>query len=68
MSTQYIFEYGFNFIIKPFEISLNDIIEKVRCYSACCPGQVLVKDHWESEDSNDKEHQGYSGKDFDIID
>ena len=37
---------------KPFQISLSDIIEKVRCYSACC---------------GDKERQEYSAEDFDII-
>ena len=41
---------------KPFQIS---------CYSACCGGQVIVEDHYEVEESNDKE---YSGEDFDIID
>ena len=46
---------------KPFQIPLSDIIEKVRCYSACCGGQVII------EESNDKECQDYSGKDFDII-
>ena len=50
---------------KPFQISLSDIIEKVRFYSACCGGQVVAEDH---SDSNDKEHQEYSGEDFDIID
>ena len=50
---------------KPFQISLSDIIEKVRCYSACCGGQVIVEDHCKVEESNDKE---YSGEDFDIID
>ena len=50
---------------KPFQISLSDITEKVRCYSACCGGQVIVEDHCEVEESNDKE---YSGKEFDIID
>ena len=50
---------------KPFQISLSDIIEKVRCYSACCGGQVIVEDHCDLEESNDKE---YSAKDFDIID
>ena len=53
---------------KPFQVSLSDIIEKVRCYSACCCGQVIVEDHCEFEESNDKEHQTYSGEDFDIID
>ena len=28
---------------KPFQISLSDIIEKVRCYSACCGGQAIVE-------------------------
>ena len=51
-----------------FHISLSDIIEKVRCYSACCDGQVIVEDHCEFEESNDKERQEYSGEDFDIID
>ena len=50
---------------KPFQISLSDIIEKVLCYSACCGGQVIVEDHCEVEESNDKE---YSGEEFDIID
>ena len=48
---------------KPFQISLSDIIEKVQCYSACCGGQVIVEDHCELEESNDKEYT-----DFDIID
>ena len=52
---------------KPFQISLNDI-EKLRCYSACCLGQVIVEDHCELEESNDKERQEYSAEDFDIID
>ena len=53
---------------KPFQISLSDIIKRVRCYSACCDGQVIVEDHCELEESNDKEHQEYSAEDFDIID
>ena len=53
---------------KPFQISLSDIIEKVRCYSACCGGQVIIEDHCEFEESNDKECQEYSIEDFDIID
>ena len=53
---------------KPFQISPSDIIEKVRCYSACCRDQVILEDHCEFEDSNDKEHQEYSGEDFDIVD
>ena len=53
---------------KPFQNSLSDIIEKERCYSACCSGQVIVEDHCELEESNDKECQEYSGEDFDIID
>ena len=54
---------------KPFQISLSDIIEnKVRCYSACCGGQVIVEDHCEFEKSTDKESQEYGGEDFDIID
>ena len=36
---------------KPFQISLSDIIEKVRCYSACWGGQVVVEDHCELEES-----------------
>ena len=35
---------------KTFEISLSDTIEKLRCYSACCGGQVIVEDHCEFED------------------
>ena len=50
---------------KPFQISLSDIIEKVRCYSACCGGQVIVEDHCDLEESNDKE---YCAEGFDIID
>ena len=46
---------------KPFQISLSDIIEKVRCYSACCSGQVII------EELNDTERQENSGEDFDII-
>ena len=53
---------------KPFVISLSHIIEKVRCYSACCGGQVIVEDHCEFEESTDKESQEYSGEDLDIID
>ena len=46
---------------KPFQISLSDIIEKVRCYSACCVGQVII------EELNDTKRQENSGEDFDII-
>ena len=54
---------------KPFQISLSDdIIEKVRCYSACCGGQVIAEDHCEFEESNDTERQEFGGKTFDIID
>ena len=51
-----------------YQLSLSDIIEKVQSYSACCSGQVIDEDHCEFEDSNDKERQEYSGKDFNIID
>ena len=51
-----------------FQIFLSDIFEKVRCYSACCSGQVIVEDHCELEESTDKESQRYSGEDFDTID
>ena len=47
---------------KPFQFSLSDIFEKVRCYSACSSGQVII------EESTDKESEKYSGDDFDIID
>ena len=40
---------------KPFQISLSDIIEKVRCYSACCGGQVIIEDHCEFEESERQE-------------
>ena len=53
---------------KPFQISLSDIIEKVRRHSACCGGEVIVEDRCELEESNDKEHREYSAEDFDIID
>ena len=49
---------------KPCQISLSDMTEKVGCYSACCGGQVIVEDHCEVEESNDKE---YSGEEFDIF-
>ena len=54
--------------LKPFQIFLSDIFGKVRCYSACCGGQIIVEDHCEFEESTDKEIQEYSGEDFDIID
>ena len=47
---------------KLFQISLSDIIEKVRCYSAGCGGNVII------EESNDIERQENSGENFDIID
>ena len=50
---------------KPSQIFLSDIIEKVRCYSACCGGQIIVEDHCEL---TDKESQEYGGEEFDIID
>ena len=50
---------------KLFQIYLSDIIGKVRCYSAFCGGQVIVEDHCEVEEPDDKE---YSGEEFDIID
>ena len=53
---------------KPFQIFLSDIFEKVRCYSACCGGQVIVEDHCEFEESTDKESERYNGEDFNIID
>ena len=46
---------------KPFQIFLSDIFEKVRCYSVCCGGQVIVEDHCEFEESTDKENERYSG-------
>ena len=39
---------------KPFQISLSDIIERVRCYLASCGGQVIVEDHCEFEESKIK--------------
>ena len=51
-----------------FQISLSDIIEEVRCCSACSGGQVIVEYHCEFEESNDNEHQEYSWEDFGIID
>ena len=53
---------------EPFQIFLGDIFEKVRCYLACCGGQVIVEDHCEFEEPTDKESQEYSGEYFDIID
>ena len=46
---------------KPFQFSLSDIFEKVRCHSACWGGQVII------EELNDTERQENSGEDFDII-
>ena len=46
---------------KPFQFSLSDIFEKVRCYSACCGCQVII------EKLNDTERQENSGEDSDII-
>ena len=56
------------FSSKDFQISLSDIIEKVQCYSACCRGQVIIGGHCKFEESKNKEHQEYSGENFDIID
>ena len=53
---------------KPFQISLSHIIEKVRFYSVCCGGQVIVEDHCEFEESTDVINQVCSDGDFDIID
>ena len=53
---------------KPFQIFLSDIFEKVRCYSACCGGQVIVEGSCELEESTDKESQEYRGEDFGIVD
>ena len=53
---------------KPFQISLSDIIEKVRCYSACFGGQFVIEERCEFEESSDKERQEYGGKDFYIMD
>ena len=53
---------------KPFQIFLSDVFEKVRRYSACCGGQVIVEDHCEFEESSDRESKRYSGEDFNIID
>ena len=47
---------------KPFQISLSDIIEEVRCYSASCGGQVIVEDHCEFEESTDKGSQEFNTK------
>ena len=55
-------------LLKPFQIFLSDFFEKVRCYSACCGGQVTVEDHYEFEESTDKESERYSSEDFNIID
>ena len=52
---------------KPFRISLSDMIEKVRSYSACWGGQLIVEDHCEFEESTDREGQEH-GEDFDVID
>ena len=53
---------------KPFQIFLSYIFEKVRCYSVCCGGRVIVENHCEFEESTDKERERYIGEDFNIID
>ena len=53
---------------KPFQIFLSDIFGKVRCYSACCGGQVIVEDRCGFEESTDKESERCSGEDFNVID
>ena len=34
---------------KPWQFSLRDIFEKVRCYSSCCGGRVIIEEHDESD-------------------
>ena len=29
---------------KPWQLSFKDILEKIRCYSACCGGQVIIEE------------------------
>ena len=53
---------------KPFQISLSDITEKVRCYSACCGSQIIVEDHCQFEESEGKERQKHNGEDFSRVD
>ena len=43
---------------KPFQFFLSDIFEKVRCYSACCGGQVII------EELNDTERQEITKNDL----
>ena len=46
---------------------MSDINEKVQFYSTCCGGQVIVEDHCELEESNDKERHEYSGEDLTLL-
>ena len=34
---------------KPLQYSFRDILEKIRCYFACCGGQVIIEEHDESD-------------------
>lgn len=46
---------------KPLQFNFRDIFEKVRCYSACCGGQVTIEEHEENE------HDEYEDIDADNI-
>ena len=37
---------------KPWQFNLRDVFEKVRCYSACCSGQVIIEEN-EHEESDE---------------
>ena len=39
---------------KPWQISLRDVFEKIRCYSACCGGQVIIEEQDETDSEEDK--------------
>ena len=54
---------------KPWHISLRDVLEKIRCYSACCGGKVIIEDQKETdyEENNvslDSESINRSQEDF----
>ena len=34
---------------KPWQSNFRDILEKVRCYSACCGGSVIIEEHDETD-------------------
>ena len=52
---------------KPWQLNLREILEKVRCYSACCGGSVVIEEHDESdhEDIDDDNPESIPDSDSD---